>query len=71
MFLPSGSIILIDGNGNYNEVMSTDIHNMDDFKDELRYLFDKCGYNINNYFEAIYKNGNGRVTMRLVLDELY
>lgn len=71
MFLPSGMIYLIDAEGKEYNVMNTDLHNMQDFKDELKYLFEKCGYDINKYIEAIYKNGNNKTTLRIILDELY
>ena len=71
MFLPSGMVYLIDAEGKEHNVMNTDLHNMQDFKDELKYLFEKCGYDINKYIEAIYKNGNNKITLRIILDELY
>ena len=71
MFMPSGTIYLIDAEGKEVNVMMTDIHKMEDFKDELKYLFEKCGYDITKYIEAIYKNKDNRITMRIILDELY
>ena len=71
MFLPSGNIFLTEGTtGKRINVMTADIIDKDDFKDELKYLFEKCGYDINKYIEAIYVKDN-RTRMRIVLDELY
>ena len=70
--LPSNEILLIEGaTGKKESVMLTDLRNMEDFKDELKYLFEKCGYDINKYIEAIYVNGNGNITMRILLEDLY
>ena len=71
MFMPSGEVFLIEGEtGKKESVMITDLHNKEDFKDELKYLFEKCGYDINKYIEAVYVRNN-KITMRIILDELY
>lgn len=70
MFLPSGEIILTDGKGKEESTMIVDLNNIEDFKNEVKYLFNKCGYNREKYFEALYKNKNNRITMRFLIEDL-
>ena len=72
MFLPKGTIYLINGaTGEKENVMSADLIDMADFKSELKYLFEKCGYDIKKYIEAVYVNGNNKTVYKIILDELY
>lgn len=65
MFLPSGNIYLFKKVGECENVMTCDLDSIEDFKEELNYLFNKCGYEINEYEMAIYKDGDRNIKYKI------
>ena len=54
MFLPSGEVFLIKTDNTLDKVMSSDISSLKELQEEIDYLFNKCGYNKNNFIGAKY-----------------
>ena len=54
MCLPSGSIYLYSKDGTGGNICMIDLSSKDEFIEELKYLFTKCGYEIDKYDYACY-----------------
>ena len=67
--LPTHSIFLIKQDGSKENVMSTDCSTKSEVRNEVKDLFDKYGYNKDNYTKAQYGN-NQKILYEFNINEL-
>jgi hypothetical protein len=67
--LPTHSIFLVKEDGSKENVMNTDCSTKSEVRNEVKYLFDKCGYKKDNYTKVQYGN-NQKIFYEFNISEL-